>query len=124
METVSTHPEPDGPSRTPAAPVVTGLDLETTHAALGAGRFALGLFPGPIGELIDRELRGYVDSGHAAQPSALAPRLITVLAAARNHDSADPAPGPQRLPARYRKGSPLRWDYPAGPVRGTPGDRD
>jgi hypothetical protein len=94
----------------PAAPA---LSRDTTHAALRAAAYALQAYPGPVGELIDRELRSYVDSGHAAHPAAMPSRLIATLAAAESREPAA-APGRDRtagLPARYRPGSPLQWEY-------------
>jgi hypothetical protein len=98
---------------TPFPPAAPALGRDTTHAALRAAAYALHAYPGPIGELIDRELRSYVDSGHAAHPAALPSRLIATLAAA---ESREPAAAPGRnsaagLPARYRPGSPLHWEY-------------
>lgn len=95
------------------SPAEPALGRDTTHAALRAAAYALHAYPGPVGELIDRELRSYVDSGHAAHPAALPSRLIATLAAA---ESREPAAAPGRdntagLPARYRPGSPLQWEY-------------
>jgi hypothetical protein len=78
----------------------------------------LRAYSGPIGELIDRELRSYVDSGHAVHPAALPSRLIATLAAAEGRE---PAVAPGRnstagLPARYRPGSALHWEYGTGPT--------
>jgi hypothetical protein len=99
---------------TPFSPAAPALSRDTTHAALRAASYALHAYPGPVGALIDRELRSYVDSGHAAHPAALPSRLIATLAAA---ESREPAATPGRnstagLPARYRLGSPLHWEYP------------
>jgi hypothetical protein len=86
------------------------LDRDATHAALRAGRYGALAYPGPVGELINRELRGYVDTGHQLDVPALAPRLIAFLAAQAGE--ADLPTNPYaHLPARYRPGSPLHWDY-------------
>ena len=103
---------------TPFPPAAPALGRDTTHAALRTARYALRAYSGPIGELIDRELRSYVDSGHAAHPTALPSRLIATLAAAEGRE---PATAPDRnstagLPARYRPGSPLHWEYGTGPT--------
>ncbi|HTF51716.1 MAG TPA: hypothetical protein VK735_30085 [Pseudonocardia sp.] len=92
-----------------------GLNREATHAALRAVRYALRAYPGPVGELIDRELRGYVDAGHAVPPTALPARLIAKLSAAQGREPAA-ANGRNTAalpPPRYRPGSPLQWDYGA-----------
>jgi hypothetical protein len=95
---------------TPFSSAAPALGRDITHAAAA---YALHAYPGPVGELIDRELRSYVDSGHAAHPAALPSRLIATLAAAESREPAA-APGRDRtagLPARYRPGSPLQWEY-------------
>jgi hypothetical protein len=94
------------------APTFGRLDHSAVHTALCAAGYARAAYPGPIGELIDRELRDYVDSGNAVPTTALAHRLIVQLATAHGRDrQASPATWSQ-LPARYRPGSPLQWDYP------------
>jgi hypothetical protein len=93
-----------------------GLNRKATDAALRAARYALRAYPGPVGELIDRELRGYVDAGHAVPPAALPARLIAKLRAAQEREPAA-ANGRNTTtwpPARYRPGSPLHWHYAAG----------
>ena len=93
------------------APTFGPLDHSAVHTALRAASYARAAYPGPIGELIDRELRGYVDSGYAVPTTAHAHRLIVQLAAAHGRDrQASPATWSQ-LPARYRLGSPVQWDY-------------
>jgi len=92
-----------------------GLNREATHTALRAARYALRAYPGPVGEIVDRELRGYVDAGHAVPPAALPARLIAMLSAAQGKEPAA-ANGRNTTtwpPARYRPGSPLHWDYAA-----------
>lgn len=86
------------------------LDVDVTHAVLRAVRYARRAYPGPIGELLDRELHAYVDTGYLAPADALPARLVALLTEAQ---AAEAAPAePEALPGRYRPGSPLRWDYP------------
>jgi hypothetical protein len=96
---------------TTAAPAER-LDRGATNAALRAASYARATYPGPIGELIDRELRGYVGAGQVLPATALASRLIVQLTTAQARDAQSSAT-PSRLPARYRPGTPLHWDYAA-----------
>lgn len=92
-------------------PDAARLSQQAVHTAPRAARYALHSYPGPIGELIDRELRAYIDTGHEAPPTALPERLLTALLATATRQPAittDPSPPP--LPARYRQGTPLHWD--------------
>jgi hypothetical protein len=82
-------------------------------AARRAARTAVADFPEPVGELINRELHGYANAGDRLPARALAPRLVTLLESTDHRPPAEPAtPRPRILPARYRPGSPLHWDYP------------
>lgn len=96
------------PARTPP-PGTARLSQQAVHTALRAARYALHSYPGPIGELIDRELRAYIDTGHELPPTALPERLLTTLIATATSQPAitkDPS-----LPARYTRGTPLHWEY-------------
>ena len=63
-----------------AAPVRCPYDdpLRRVAAAVGA---AGARYPGPVGELIRRELRAFVEVGHRFDGSGLVPRLIEELLA-------------------------------------------
>lgn len=87
------------------------LSRESVHTILRAARVALRAYPGPIGELIDRELRAYGDTGQQLPPRALPERLLTALRTLENGQSADPE---RTLPARYRPGTPLHWELTPG----------
>lgn len=86
------------------------LDVDATHTALRAARYARRAYPGPIGEQLERMLCAYVDTGYLAPADALPARLVTVLTDAQAAEAASVEL--EALPARYRPGSPLRWDYP------------
>ncbi|GAA5152779.1 hypothetical protein GCM10023321_21970 [Pseudonocardia eucalypti] len=86
------------------------LDVDATHRTLRAARYARRAYPGPIGELVERELRAYVETGYLAPADALPARLVTLLTEAQVAEAASAEP--EALPARYRPGSPLHWDYP------------
>jgi hypothetical protein len=62
------------PART-SPPDAARLSQQAVHTAVRAARYDLYSYPGPIGELIDRELRAYIDTGHALPPTAL-PELV------------------------------------------------
>jgi hypothetical protein len=50
------------------------LDQQSHYAA--AAEFALRRYPGPVGELIHRELAAYAEFGHRFATNALIPRLV------------------------------------------------
>lgn len=103
------------PART-SPPGVVRLSGQAVHTALRAARYALSAYPGPIGELIDRELRAYIDSGHELPPTALPERLLTTLiAAAAGQPAMTTDPSPPLPPARYKPGTPLHWEYRTDP---------
>lgn len=90
------------------------LSREAVHAVLGAARHGIRAYPGPVGELIDRELRAYVDTGRQLAVDTLPERLVSLLLEAHEGQPAAGAAPERTLPARYRKGSPLHWDYVPG----------
>ncbi|MGD9531481.1 hypothetical protein [Pseudonocardia sp.] len=100
------------PLQSPSADVHPGR--EPVDAVLRAARFGLEAYPGPVGELIDRELRAYVDGGRRLPPDAVPERLLAILLHDLEREAAE-AKG--TLPARYKKGTPLGWEY-------TPRDTD
>jgi hypothetical protein len=84
------------------------LSTDAVHTILRAARYSRQAYPGPIGELVDRELRAYVDTGQQLPPTSIPERLLASLRQHQEH-APDTEPG-LTLPARYRKGSPLRWE--------------
>jgi hypothetical protein len=100
------------PSAAPPSSAQTRMGPDARRVALRAARYAVAAYPGPIGELISRELRGYVDAGEQVQVPALAARLILAL---ERSETQHPLPsirgGWGHLPARYIPGSPLHWRY-------------
>jgi hypothetical protein len=86
------------------------LSTEAVHTILGTARFGVRAYPGPVGELIDRELRAYVDTGRQLPPHAIPERLLTTLHQAQEREPATAAEPEATLPVRYRKGTPLHWE--------------
>ena len=88
------------------------LSPDAARIALRAARYAVAAYPGPIGELISRELRSYVDAGEQVHAPALAARLILAL---QRGEAQNPLPSIQNdwrhLPAQYVPGSPMRFRY-------------
>jgi hypothetical protein len=88
------------------------------HTILRAARFGHQAYSGPIGELIDRELRAYIDTGRQLPPNSIPERLLKLLLALQGAVSSTAESTPstaaspeQILPARYRKGTPLHWEF-------------
>ncbi|MGE3289400.1 MAG: hypothetical protein AB7J32_25340 [Pseudonocardia sp.] len=94
------------PSQPPSA--AAHPSREPVDAVLRAARCGLQTYPGPVGELIDRELRAYVDGGRRLPPDAMPERLPAILLHDLEREAAE-AKG--TLPARYKNGTPLRWEY-------------
>jgi hypothetical protein len=93
------------------------LNRESVHTILRAARFAIRAYPGPVGELIERELRAYVDTGRQLPPDARPERLLAILLQALEEERKAATASPRHtLPARYRKGTPLHWEYTASPA--------
>jgi hypothetical protein len=90
------------------------LSTETVHTILRAARFSLQAYPGPIGELIDRELRSYVDTGRQLPAGSIPERLLANLLQTQEPAPSTVAEPEPTLPARYRKGTPLHWDHHPG----------
>jgi hypothetical protein len=90
------------------------LSSEVERPALRAARYAAAAYPGPVGELIDREIRAYVDAGGALSPAALGPRLVSAMQRAEIHHPLPPvrSESGHRLAARPVPGSGSRWQYP------------
>jgi hypothetical protein len=87
---------------------------------LSAARVGRRTYPGPIGELIERELHTYLDADRPLPIHSIPERLLTSLLPtpeSAGHESAghesgtvttaEPEPG---LPVRYRRGTPLHWE--------------
>lgn len=86
------------------------LSRDSVHAVLRAARFGIHAYPSPVGELIDRELRAYVHGGRQLPPDAMPERLLAILLQDRKHGA---TAADAMLPARYKKGTPLHWEYSA-----------
>jgi hypothetical protein len=94
------------------------LDREAVHAILRAARFGHEAYPGPIGELIERELTAYVETGRQLPADSGPERLLVVLHLAQEQAGETTTEEPRyRLPAVYKKGTPLHWELtPTEPV--------
>jgi hypothetical protein len=71
----------------PAQPVITGdvpgLEFHEKTRLNAAAYHARRVYPGPVGELVDRELRARAEFGHALAGDGLAPRLAAQILALR-----------------------------------------
>jgi hypothetical protein len=69
----------------PAQPVirgnVPGLEFHEKSRLNAAAHHARRVYPGPVGELVDRELRAYAEFGHRLAGDGLAPRLAAQILA-------------------------------------------
>lgn len=94
-------PEPTWPEE-PARDGVAGgthpraLTAEFVARLDRAARRALAHYPGPVGALIGREIRAFVEFGHRFGPDALVMRLADELL------SDDPAPSDQEVAPWHR----------------------
>ena len=109
----TSHPErPEAGASKPLLAAVEDpprLDDDDIRTALKVARYARQTYPGPIGELIENSLQRYVEIGYQLDPAGLEPRLVAAVEAAAQ--AAPSRDGYGHLPARYRPGSPLHWDY-------------
>ena len=97
---------------TPLDPHGSGsLTAQARQDATVAARYAEHAYPGPIGEVLSRELRNYAEDGEQLPPHASAPRLILAMQRQQARNPLPPAPGYAHLPAQYIPGSALRWRY-------------
>lgn len=94
------------------------LDREAVHAILRAARFGHDAYPAPIGEVIERELTAYVETGRQLPADSSPERLLAVLRLAQEQAGETTTEEPRyRLPAVYKKGTPLHWELtPTEPV--------
>lgn len=74
----------------PGPPTINGnspeLAMHERSRCWAAARHALRVYPGPLGELVFRELRAYADFGYRFGKDGLIQRLAaTVLVTASNH---------------------------------------
>ena len=100
------------PPAAPSSSAQTRLSPDAARAALRAARYAVAAHPGPIGELISRELHSYVDTGEQVHAPALAARLILALQRGEAQNPLRPIQSDWRhLPAQYIPGSPMHWRY-------------
>lgn len=70
-----------------------------------AARHALAIYPGPVGELLARELNAYADFGRGLAGDALIPRLAAEILATPGcaaEGTAAPLAGAIRFPGRTR----------------------
>lgn len=66
------------------------------HEALGyraAAEHARRVYPGPLGELVHREITAFVDFGHRLRSDALIPRLAATVLAQRAASTVEPGRG-------------------------------
>jgi hypothetical protein len=87
------------------------LSREATDEARRAARYAVSANPGPIGDLVDQELKRYIEAGEELHAPALPPRLIAALRASEAQHPLPPTPNWRHLPAQYIPGTPLHWRY-------------
>ena len=100
------------PPGAPPSSAQTRLSPDAARAALRAARYAVAAYPGPVGELISRELHSYVGAGEQVHAPALATRLILALERSEAQHPLPPIHGGWRhLPAQYIPGSPMHWRY-------------
>ena len=100
------------PSSTLSSSPQARLSRDAARTALRAARYAVAAYPGPIGELISRELHSYVDAGEQVHAPALAARLILALQRGEAQNPLPPIQSDWRhLPAQYIPGSPMHWRY-------------
>ena len=107
-------PPPAPPPPGPPPRTFTPLSDQATRAALRAARYAALAYPGPVGELISRELRGYADAGEQLGVTAVARRLVTEMQRVERRHPLPPVRndrGNRRAP-RYVPGTPLHFRYP------------
>lgn len=74
----------------PGAPAIPGdapvLALHEKGRYRAAAGHARRVIPGPVGELVDRELRAYAEFGYLFGDDALIPRLAAAVLAMRSDD--------------------------------------
>lgn len=97
------------------------LSEDAKAAGLRAARYAEASFSGPVGELIGREIRSYVNAGYVLPWRHIAPRLVSAMA---NRESRFPGGGTggnnaNPVTLRYIPGSNLRYIGP-GPGGSVP----
>lgn len=107
---------PNQPADPTAVPIsdeamCSQISREVAAEARRAARYALNAYPGPIGELISRELHRFVEAGEQLSALALPPRLIAALRQSEARNPQPPLPNWNHLPARYIPGTPLHWRY-------------
>jgi hypothetical protein len=91
-----------------------GLGREATDAALLAALYAMRTYPDPVGALMNRELRDYIQNGYPATADRATCRLVTELRAARRSGTAGESRRARlRLPAPNHAALPRRGDGPS-----------
>lgn len=114
---------------TPVSPHGAGsLTAQARQSVMAAARYAEHAYPGPIGEVLSRELRSYAEDGEQLPPHASAPRLVLMVRRQEARNPLPPAPGyaprrrstsqaapcagaPARSPTRSRTCVPPEGDY-------------
>jgi hypothetical protein len=86
------------------------LSEDVRATALHAARYAETSFSGPVGELMAREIRAYVQDGHALSWRHIAPRLVSEMRYREGRFPGEYAQGNNANPVtlRYIPGSNLR----------------
>lgn len=97
------------------------LSEDAKATGLRAARYAEALFSGPVGELIGREIRSYIDAGHVLPWRHIAPRLVSAMSSRERRFPCRDADGNNAKPVtlRYIPGSNLRYIGP-GPGGSVP----
>ncbi|HEY2222258.1 hypothetical protein [Actinomycetospora sp.] len=94
----------------PAQPIVRGnvavLDSHEKSRLTAAAHHARRVYPGTVGELVDRELRAYAESGHGLAGDGLALRLAREIlalpvSAPAPREPVDPTRGARAAPDRH-----------------------
>lgn len=92
-----------------AAAAAQDLDRATERIRLRSARYAAAAFPGPVGELISREIRTYVDAGEQLPAYALAPRLVADMTTWELRNPLPPIPD---AAPRYVPGTAMHFRSP------------
>lgn len=80
----STYESPR-PATVPVQQRPTGLDGQDQARMSAAAEHALTAYPGPVGELVHREVHAFLEFGHCIGGSGLAARLVDHLLAIDPH---------------------------------------
>ncbi|MBC3194486.1 hypothetical protein H7X46_25895 [Pseudonocardia sp. C8] len=78
------------PSPPPIQGNATAMPMHERTGVRAAAAHARRIYPGPLGELVFRELRAYADFGYRIADDGLIPRLTTAVLATRSDRPAEP----------------------------------